>query len=659
MSDRHMSMVVFSAALAVGALQAAPLHSEPGFDLGGVTFDFPRLSAQMHDAKGNYVLLPKDDEVVLELAPHSMLGGDFAISAGQCGTVGFKILRGKNVSGDDRKGIAFRLTLPPGYAYVGSGFADRKTLKTERLADGSTVTAFDIRPGFSLKWMDYHRMTALVRATGKVGDSGPARLEVTKEGRVWAKPLDFRLFTIGTIAAECPSRYMNGLFSSGESTYFYGDRTAEEGFAELLEAAGVQWMIPERSDPATVALWRRHGVKKLTPPIGFCNAYMLTGRYQKMADGLPDADRFKADKPCGFGNHYDKVSVCPFAVIDERPYFVTNLAPNAIARPLEGMDGSWVNWEPHMFEGRGCVCPRCQEEFAKWKARTGSDDVHAFRSQVHARYVKTLDKYVRAATGGEKSVGLVLGVCWRACTTAWRKKLFSAEFKPIDYLADFEWFDPWGPYIYWNAEKPLGKNERDPLWHWFFAKDMRAFADGICSRPEKGKLQAFPHAQQGHGWVTQPEHFGMAMDAFFFNRFENTTAYLFPNGCDARYWKAFADATTRAARCEAYVWDGECCDEKVSVDIVPEFAPRRKLVSDYVPSSTNQPLLQCAVYDLKGVRLVAALNFCDDAPAFFTLKAADLEGDYRVVDEDGSLWYEGRLGEGAFLMVGAARTKVF
>ena len=637
--------------------------SGSGLDFGGTTFDFAARSAAIFDEDGKRWDAPAEDAAFLTLNPVGYLDNRFAVSAGQPVTLGFGLDYGKKFDVQDRKGLTFVLTLPAGFEFIGANFADKDSVRAEPLPGGAMKYTFAPFARFSFKYISYNRMTAMIRSTDKVGTSGPAKLEAFKDGREWARRIEFRLFTIEPIRAEKPSRYMNGFYSAGQSAYFYGNMKAERAFAEIIGFCGCQWMLGEKSDPDCLKLWREAGVKAVTPPIGIANAYSLYGK--DVWTNMPKEDHFVfSDTYEKESVHYNKIfverSICPFAVIEERPYFVNTVVPALIDERLKGMDGSWANWEPHMFEGYGCECATCKAEFAKWKARTGKDDLGLFRSEVHGQYIRVLDKYVRRATKNSKfQTGLIPGVCWRACTTAFREKLFSKEYNPADYASDLEWFDPWGPYLYWNAEKPLARNEREPVWHWFFAKDMREQCDRWSKPGKRMKIQAFPHGVQEIGWVGQPEHIGMACDAFFFNRWDNTLVYFFPNGYDARYLKAFADSTTRAARCEEYVWEGERCDAKLSVDIVPAFAPRRKLVSDYVPSSTNQPLLQYAAYDLKGVRLFAALNFCDYAPAFFTLKASDLKGEYRVVDEDGALWYEGTLGKGAFLMVGAARTKVF
>lgn len=664
---RNPEALLSAGVLVLGLIQSMPARAferlGAGLDLGGTTFDFAARSAAIFEENGKRRDAPADDAAFLTLSPVGYLDRSFAVSAGQPATLGFGLDYGKVFNIQDTNNLSFVLTLPAGFELVGANFGDPDSVKVVRLAGGGAKCSFAVFHKFSFKYLHYNHMTAMIRSTGVVGTEGPAMLEAFKDGSEWARPLLFRLFTVEPIHAEKPSRYMNGFYSGGQSAYFFGNRKAERAFAEVIDFCGCQWMLGEKSDPDCLKMWRDVGVKMVTPPIGIANGYFLLGT--DVWTNMPKEDRFVfSDRYQKESCHYNKMfverSICPFAVIEERPYFVTNVVPVAIEGRLKGMDGSWVNWEPHMFERYGCECATCKAEFVKWKARTGMDDIELFRSEVHGRYIRVLDKYVRRATRGSRCpTGLIPGVCWRACTTAFREKLFSKEYNPADYVGDFDWLDPWGPYLYWNAKKPLAKNEREPVWHWFFAKDIREQCDRWSKPGRRLKIQAFPHGLQDVAWVGQPEHIGMACDAFFFNRWDNTLVYFFPNGYDARYLKAFADATTRAARCEDYVWDGERCDEKVAVDVVPEFAPRRELVSDYVPSSTNQPLLQCAAYDLKGVRLFASLNFCDYAPAFFTLKADDLTGDYRVIDEDGALWYEGPIVEGAFLMVGAARTKVF
>ncbi len=83
---------------------------------------------------------------------------------------------------------------------------------------------------------------------------------------------------------------------------------------------------------------------------------------------------------------------------------------------------------------------------------------------------------------------------------------------------------------------------------------------------------------------------------------------------------------------------------------------------------TNEVVLKTAAFDLRGSRLVAALNFWEKAPAFFDLSNRGLpSGDYTVTSGDvvyvkdraHPFWTAEELAAGVRLAVGAVRTGVF
>ena len=180
---------------------------------------------------------------------------------------------------------------------------------------------------------------------------------------------------------------------------------------------------------------------------------------------------------------------------------------------------------------------------------------------------------------------------------------------------------------------------------------------------------AFPHGMQDLNWVTQPEHLEMGLDSFFFNGWEASVVYFFPQGLDARFWRAFANATTRSAKCEAFVLDGVSADSKCRLKSVAEYASPCRFVTAYLPQYKNEPMLRHKAFDLSGSRMIAVFNFWDEGPAFFRLEADALpEGNYTITDEDGvrylnrggaSTYSAAELRLGVPLIVGAARTKAF
>jgi hypothetical protein len=222
--------------------------------------------------------------------------------------------------------------------------------------------------------------------------------------------------------------------------------------------------------------------------------------------------------------------------------------------------------------------------------------------------------------------------------------------------------------VWWDASCAYWYEKRLPVAHFSAAKAVREHVDRVygCGHP---KLISFPSGMQGQTWVATPEWIGMAMDSYFFNGWEATSLYYFPKGYDARYWRAFTEATARAGRCERFVLDGTRTDSLVAVEPVPEYAAPCRQTTAFLPAATNVSPLQVASYDLNGGRVVAALNFWEKGAAFFTLKAKGLNGGrYTVLADGKTLWTPGggrlawtaaELEKGIFLGVGAARTVAF
>ena len=121
-----------------------------------------------------------------------------------------------------------------------------------------------------------------------------------------------------------------------------------------------------------------------------------------------------------------------------RPFFLTNTVA-WLKATLEGMDGVWGNWEPYSFVGmNACMCDTCRRKFAAFvgvseeEMKAGwpksldfggrwHDRIWAFRSLEHAKLIKTIDRHVRALTGGARSFGFVPGISWSQVSSSWRR----------------------------------------------------------------------------------------------------------------------------------------------------------------------------------------------------------------------------------------------
>lgn len=644
---------------------------------GGVTFDYKDLT-----------ILDETPTAPLETTwtQSDNLDGTYAVAEGQpCEMEVYwrKTVKENLFCGDFRA----RLELPAGIAFVGAAFADTNTVKTAANPDGSTVTTFAVaRTSRSplAAYVSYGGLSLVVKATRGPGEAGVGRLTFDYVGKAVPKfsqalkPVSF--FVIPRIrAAATPVTYANGVMPSGP---LEGLRdAAEEEIASFMGECGVTWLVG-RAREKTYADWRKAGISRLTPGIWPC----VDGFNVRGHKPVPESDRFVAlDPSTGKPTQVTQGSVCPVTVYEQSEYFRTVTVP-FIRDYVKGADGAWANWEPGSYKGKGCFCDRCCRKFADYvreryetvkadwpkcvmKGGRWFDRVEKFRSLEHAKVVHTIDGIVRAATGGEKSFGFIPAIAWIEMSSWWRPRNYAAEVQAIDYADKLGWMCPWGPYAAWETDFPYVYQKRKPLCQFLAAKDIRATVDADYPAGSRPKLMGLPQGRQCSHWMTQPESIGLALDSYFFNAWESTVVYFFPQGYDARYWERFADATARAAKYEGFVLKGRRVDDAVTATPCGAYAKNVKYPSAYLPKEKNVPMLQAVAWEKDGRRIVAVFNFWEKGEAFFDLKVRGLKGEVAVVDEKGvlraadrsrPLWSaEALASKGVRLMVPAARCCVF
>ena len=616
-----------------------------------------------------------DVPVTVQFSPAGYIDGTFAFSSGQCGLMCVQWRR--NDETEYRRGtFEYELTLPRGYTLIEAVMADPKDIVREPGADGATIyrmKANGYGGGVPPREFINLFMGMLIRAEDGARE-GVATFAARCNGRLVSNVAQVKVFTIPRIQVAAPKRYCNGFYRGGQYGSFR-TAAAREGFADLFTSAGATWVAAAYEKPDVYDLWRRKGVRVITPGFSWCaNGFVIN-------DGKtppPDDQKFMTPKQ----DSRHALSICPTAVYEEKSYFRETFVP-WLTKNLEGADGLWANWEPFSFEGRGCFCDSCCREFAAWMkvpyeevrkdwpmclkmgGKYHGKIAQKFRSWQHGRLIKTINKHVIAATGGEKSLGFIPGVSHALMSSL----NLTPETQPIDYAGELRWIDPWGPYPWWRASTPYVENPSDLLRYWCSAKDVREQVDMDYAAGARPKLMAMPHGFQLNDAICQPEGVSLALDSFFFNGWDSAVVYAFPKGSDARWWRAFAEATARAAKYEDAVLDGVRVDAKVSLTPEPGYpAPARDVDKKFrIKTAQEASYLQCAAYDHGGRRICAVINYAYTATARFTLKAEGLPpGRYEVVSEDGVVcagggaFTERELAEcGVKLVVPALRTRVF
>ena len=572
--------------------------------------------------------------VSITTCAHGQVDKSFAVGAGQVGCITYMWKRRFGEPAFDARGFSFRMTLPKGFSFVAATWAKKGEARVSERPDGSSEILLPAKgretPTYTYRDSNWTRFGVLVRAALDA-PGGMGTFEALHGGERVSNVESTRWFTIPPVKVKAkPKRYRNGFFP-GSGYGVYDDPEASYAYAKMASDAGADWWIPSLPPkPALAELYRRAGISVITPQTGgIRDGYIVHGGTYVPNRDIPESDRYVARSAKSDATIAQ--AVCPFSVLDERPFFRTNTIPRVTAA-LAGMDGAWANWEPFSFVNQGCMCDTCRREFAKFlgvperelthdvwwnEVKSGgryAAESHKFRSLVHAKLVKRVDRLVRAATGGEKSVGFIPGIAWCEMSSFWRPNDYPVEPKAIDYAGDLEWIDPWGPYPFWNLDGMFTQSEGFNVVYWFAAKDVREQVNRDYPPPRRPKLMSFPQGAMSCEWITEPEWLGLGLDSFFFNGWEASVVYFFPKGYDARYWRAFAEATERAALYEDFVFGGSRCDEEVALRS-PGFCKILKgRVSQYLPQA-DVSLLQYAAYKKDGRLMVAVLNFADEQSA--------------------------------------------
>ena len=617
-------------------------------------------------------------EIEVDMTVHGSIDDTFAVSPGQPGLVMFTWRRTPAAKFGDAAQTA-RISLPKGVDFVDASIADAKTMSTKIAADGSSVTTFSLSKRIPETRHYWSQNGVMVRGADSLRPGskiGEGSLAVFADGREIAS-MKMRFKAVEPVSAIKPKRYFNGFDFSSLSPIQFSNRAHQLEYVRWMSGCGADAAIAEATGRRDNDLFRECGFSRVLPRQNVAvNGYIFRGGWKDR----PPAEIAHVPYPDRKDENLSRFGVCPQAVYGGLPWYREQIVPK-LRSILAGADGMWSNWEPCHYTG--CFCDKCRVLFAKfagldaealkkgWPAEAVKKykrEIDEFHSIEHAKLVRAVDKTVRELTGGRKSMGFVPGIEWADISSCWRDENLAASYRPAAYAGDLEWIEPWGPYGYtWAAGEPYVYVKSRAMAMFWGAADLRAQVDADYPAGRRPKLMAYPHGVQG-GWICQPEVVGIELDSCFFNRWEATMLYFFPLGCDARYWRFFAEATTRAAKYEDYVIDGVETTSRVAAECVPEFAAPASYGTRYVPKSANASMLQTRAFDLGGRRIVAVINFWEKGEAFFKLKSSGLKGRFRVIDEDGvayvkdgscDTWTAEELARGVDLAVGAMRTRVF
>ena len=492
----------------------------------------------------------------------------------------------------------------------------------------------------------------------------------------------FKMRIVPSFRSRQPKLFKTGICDLQNDLIF--TENAAESYADFYLHAGMNVIHSEDKPGLGLQnlLHKKYGLDRCVTPAWAVNGYRFG-----FIKGFPNEIAFldvegKVVKYRGFP------AVCPTAVYTEDPKFLGLMQP-ILDRELKRFELILPNWEPFVFDGRGCFCSRCRQEFIRYtKGKLKEQQIEEswpkkvaalypeiwkkFRSIQHANVVRTMEKLV-SETGKKmgKETHFVPEIEWATVTETGNSGPFAKQYDPLDYLNDLPWLAPWGPYLYTNTSKLYQYYPGLNIIQLFACEDMVKFINEHSRNGRKPKLIGMPGGGYG-GAMSEPEALAMDTVSTFVAGFNGSIPWTFPFGCDYRWWRALARANDMIALNEDIVMNGSKVTGSVKI------MPRTKLPSvllpthwgdsgsnfaDRVPSVRGQSILQHRAFRKGKTTVVAVANFWAKGECFFTLAIDDLpSGKYAVTDQNGvfyGIFSNAELKKGILLQTGALRWNFF
>jgi len=649
---------------------------------GEVRFD----RVALHRARGT-----DDAKISVRFMPWDLIGGDrYCLASGSAGTFVFGFRNENNVPIDHPQ-LVVRL---PGFIELVDLDRAARVVDEEDVEDGHDalreyridISAWRNRirgASFQYPYNMWQGLTLLVRTSHPPGAQRHRAVYWVEDGDYRSAQREFRLEVVEPFAtAPQPLRFRSGvhLFLVPQFTTPAGVKA----FAELYRRTGLNAVHVPPSALGTEL--GRVGIERYTQP--FANGYTLG---DATPGKKPDDAVFRLvdGQPLW-------AAICPVEVYTRGAYFRSAIRDGMLRRILlqeRSAEQIMTNWEPFMYNGKGCFCARCKDEFRKHSGlpladvdRVWPDTVlqeHGdawikFRSWQHGRLMAVIADTVHDLG---KEAGLdsrfIPEVAYRLLTEFWDDRAGHCEFAAIDYVADLSAFTPWGPYN-WHV---FGRGAYDHVRGQHLnchasAREVLRFLDARLAAGKRPKLFAFPYGT--YEGATQPEAIAFEMLTYFVNRYDGAFVYLFPGGYDARYWAALADMNRAVAAVEETVMQGVPARGHRLTPRTPLPKPDPRFLSaggclqvDLTERWQELPLLLSWEFRKGAKRLIAVGNFWERGECFFELQLEGLDGnrDYvlrepvlgRVYSgDDGRVARSGaELAEGVLLHIGALRYAFF
>lgn len=661
----------------LAAIQAFPV-SNP-FNPGGVSVDLTETGYLAAVGESEYSVNSRNGEKLLWLSarvyPMAFLDNVFCVPRGQAPTIFFLL---RNYRDATPEKIFLHVSLPPGFN-LSMDAPNLKRMSSETRDDGFTDQIFQVKIAQKLgkkitKWQC--AVAALDTSLSPDGKVYPMTYHLEYDG--WkSKPFTTGLKAMDGIRSVQPKIFLTGTAPLVLVLRDYNEQQART-YTEFQKACGFNAVRIEcLSEYPLVSEWKKAGFTK------------FYGLYQIMSDGYTLGRTPKSREICFIGPGGTPVNppggICPQAVLENSDYY-----RKEVIGELEKLmyqkgfgDHYMHNWEPYIYNGKGCFCDRCRAAFNQFLKQPGAmenwpdpvtkgrvrEEWRKFRAQTHAKIVLAIqNEFARL----DRKYGRKIPTYFLPEINVMNlfdkheryiPEGFFAEYDARCYAGQLPGLVPWGPYIFQNF---AGSHLEKPGVHACMYVVLKKVREIMLNRKagRKTYLVAFPQGLQSGSWVTEPEALAFETLCAFIQGWDASIPYLFPHGYDGRYWKALADANRQIAAYEDFIFKGEedstpsiTLDTPAPTPVLEPASPSLRLFRNEI----RKTILGARFFRLGEKRLAALANCWQEGRMFATLRMPGLApGRYAVIFDNGgntlsSVYSEKELADGIPVHIGALR----
>ena len=604
-------------------LAAAALGAE--FDPGGFSVEISRSPLGKPT--------PAEKNVTIRAFPHAFMDDRFVLSQSQPALL---LLSFSNVEEVKIGTLTAYVELPPAVELLGLG-SGRVVANKTAVGDAVryAIDATPTRGSISAKGYNAFGALALVlRTAAPPGAEFTASYWLANDAYTSPKR-SLALGVIPRIEGERPRRFETGVHFTGNCIALAGEALDE--YARFYAETGCNAAMIEPG--AFSQRLRQMKVTRYHQPGWLVNGHMIGTSPRPAAvqfqlkDGTTRAD-----------------GVCPAVIYRrEQPYFDEHLKAPLRKVLVEDRDTDHFlcNWEPFMFDFKGCFCQRCRAEFATY-AKLSPEQVAAvwpdqvvdkhrdvwieFRSWQGARLVETIEQTVNALgreIGREAHFAPEVHIV--SLTKLWKESASLRQYATMAYAGKIPLLNAWGPYPWQTVMAPYNYVRGYNLSTHCLTRDSVDFIRAEIPEGRRPRLLGFPHGLQGNLWTTEPESMAMDILTYFIDGYDGQLVYAFPKGYDARYWKALADANTAIAAFEEFVLDGQAARAHGLAALTPYPPPSPRFLQAPCGGIDKEKwadasMLQSWEFRRGERRLVAVANYWQRGDCYARLSFTDVKG---------------------------------